>query len=841
MEEPDWHQQSPDRCAEILLADPASPAKAEAFVRSLLAENSSLFVAQEDTLFDYKRDYPHSLTDDYFAAICRLVFAFHNSFGGVIIIGVHDEKRTGGHNKIIVNIERLNTRLRELSGHSINAKHQKIEINGTAVDLLIVPKRHGNISPVSLAQNLDKYTAGTVWLRRGHEVLEAEGRDIPFLFGPRNYGSIDEKARILSYLPPPPSTINRFVGRIDLLGMLLDWLTTEDEPRLFLWGRGGSGKSTVAYEFASLIRDYGRSIKLPVGSFIDRVIFLTAKEKELNTSSGKMQRTSLVDFSDLDSLLKGVLIAADYSAQEDYNQISRAGLEQRVKELFDHENILLIIDDIDTLTTKGIDGGFDVMYKMSIRASGFVKLLYTQRNLPVSAESELQVPGFVRDEDYVEFVGHCCDQFGVPMPDAAYLNGGLKEISECIPLIIETLIRLRRTCGSYEKAHNIFLERRGDEARRYLFEREYEVLPADNNARHVLAAIAEFGQPVGNDEIGAVVRIGESAISESIGQVLGFFLSTEVSSEGETKYFLNPVTRVFVREKSKTLNFGEQISERVKAFKSAGQKKPKDVVIVEGEVDRLLARGELSEALVVVMREYPPRVTENPSFRMLRARVLAQQSLPRIAEAREDFKYCVDQSYENADGMRVWLTMERKHGQSYKAQIEVCNYEINGKSYAEAVKHEFVSRRSVVQYFMARDSGFGDTFNLMRDALVGHVQAYNFFWRNGGDTNLHYKNVRNTTFALLREAQQQGLDKEVVRILRDLNAAYGSLCDPLFDPFKDLIMFLSRQKGGDVGRRRSGLLRGLLSDLERGSIHFERPETTRRAVEFGKLKMPQSG
>lgn len=96
-----------------------TPAAAEQFVSSLL-NNEQKFSAQEDTLFDYKRDFPHSMSDSYFSAIVRLIFAFHNFFGGIAVLGVDDKTRSGGHNKTIPNIERLNTRLRELSGVSIN-------------------------------------------------------------------------------------------------------------------------------------------------------------------------------------------------------------------------------------------------------------------------------------------------------------------------------------------------------------------------------------------------------------------------------------------------------------------------------------------------------------------------------------------------------------------------------------------------------------------------------------------------------------------------------------------------------------------------------------------------
>ncbi|MCK8484191.1 NB-ARC domain-containing protein [Aliiroseovarius sp. S2029] len=816
-----------EQSAEQLIRKSADFQNAISLVEQLQDENG-VFWAQEDSLFDYKRDYPQNLGDEYFAGICRLIFGFYNSFGGIVVVGVDDQCRTSGHNKKTIDIERLNTRLRELSEVSINVRHLHVDHAGAVVDLLVVPKRKPNVPPVVLKKQLGKYEKGMLWFRQGHEVLEAESRNISFLFGPREGNVLT--AKLQNFMPPSPSTIGRFVGRIDVLSQLLNWVSSHDQPRAFLWGRGGSGKSTIAHEFASILRDFGSRIKTVDGTTFDRVIFLSAKEQELNTLTGKIQDTKDVDFENYEGILRAILIAADYSATEDFSELNKAGLEERVKEVFSHENVFIVFDDIDTLITKKQEAGFDALFMMAIRAKQTIRMLYTQRNEPVSAESSIQVTGFTKENEYQEFVKNCCNQFQVPIPDAKYLNNDLKETTEAIPLIVETIIRLRKVTGTYQKAHEIFLERRGEEARKYLFEREYQSLPGNNNARHVLAAIGEFGNPVGNPEISTIIRIGDGAIADSIGQLIGFFLSTVVSNEGETKYFLNPVTRTFIRGKTSELKFGETIRERVKAFKSAGQKKPKEVVIVESEVDRFLSKEQFSDALSLVTRPYSVRVAENPAFRSLRAIVYAMQSTPMIAEAREDFQYCVDQGYEDANGMRNWLIMERTHGHSHKNQLEICDHVINGKSYADSVKMEFKARRSVVCYFKGRDSNHSDAFDLYSEALLGHVEAYSYFWITGADVTWNYKSVRNTAFSLVHCARQIDYDNQLVKVFRQVHSSHGQLAEPLYDPLIDACRFLAEERGGDIGKRRVSVLKNLRNDLKRGAIVFENTETTQRCI-----------
>lgn len=816
---------SAERSAEALVSEPTNREAARAFLNAI-RDDEGVFSAQEDTLFDYKIEFPHSISDDYFTGICRLAFAFYNSFGGIIVIGVRDEDRTSGHNKKTINIERLNTRIRELAGQTFNIQHVPFKDDG--VDFLVVPKRAANRAPAVLLKEIGKYEEGTVWLRRGHEVLEAVSRDVSFLFGPRI--NQDEAERIPSYIPPSSSTIGKFVGRVDVLSALIDWIAQKDEPRAFLWGRGGSGKSTIAHEFCQIIRDYGRYIRTVDGSPFDRVVFLSAKERELNTGAGNIEQTMSVDFRTYRELLSALLIACDYSATEDFSSLSPDELETRVTDVFNHENIFLVLDDIDTLTTRGEEAGFNALYKMAIRAKRTIRILYTQRNLPGSAENAIRVPGFTRDREYYEFVESCCSQFDVPLPEPSYLEGQLKEATECIPLILETIVRLRRICGTYGKAHSIFMERRGDEARRYLFEREYEVLPKNNNARHVLAALAEFGTPTGNAELNAALRIGDSAIAESVGEVLGFFLSTITSDEGETRYFLNPVTKAFVRHKTSDLEFGENIVERVRAFKSSGQKKPKEVIIIEAEVNRLLARGSVAEAKEILERSYLPKVTENPAFRMMRAIVYSKLTVPLLSEARDDFNYCVDQGYEDADGMRVWLNLERRVGHSYPGQVKVADQVINGRSYADRVRYEFVARKAVATFFRARDTSESDAFNLFVDALVGHDRAYRYFLGAGLDTNWNFKNVRNTGLSAVACARQLSLDKEIIKVFRDVHRAEGCLSEPLLDPLFEAGRYLAAQRTGEVGKRRDNLLRGLLRDLRSGALRFDSVEMTTRCA-----------
>ena len=451
-------------------------------------------------------------------------------------------------------------------------------------------------------------------------------------------------------------------------------------------------------------------------------------------------------------------------------------------------------------------------------------MLYTQRNQPLSSENSIEVSGFTKEEEFLEFVANCCDQFKVPLPKPKFLTKHLWKDTEGIPLIIETIVGLRKSCGDFQKAHQIFLDRRGDEARKYLFEREYDALGKDDKARQVLARISEFDRPISNEEILAIVQIGESSVSEAIGEVLGFFLSTSISDEGATKYYLNPVTRAFIRDKSKTLDFAKPLIERVKNYKSAGKRKSPEVALVETKIQRLLHLGQIRSALEVVEAEDTPSIVENAAFRMLRAHVFSICEPVRGAEAREDFQYCVDHKYDDAEGMRNWFAMEGNSNSSTN-QERICNYVIDGKSYAEKVKQEFNSRKATVLYFRGRDQGVAtvDGFNLFGNSLIFSVRAFNFFHGTGADTNTNFRNVRSTGFSLVNSAKSLEYDRQLLKIFESLHKEHGFLCEPLFDPFTDLLKYFSQTRGGETGNRRLGLLKSIDARIGK-SLRFELPE-----------------
>ena len=297
-----------------------------------LIENGSKFVPQEGAYWDFKRDWPFSYSDEYFAAIARLICAFANSYGGIIIFGVHDQTRTAGHNKVSPNVDRLQQALTSSLSNVPELLCKRYD-EGTkqAVDVLLVCPNDPTVLPTRFTRNLGNYKAGTIWVRQNHEVIGAEPRHVSVLYCRSNTATdANEDQSLEGGLPPSPATIKRFVGRINTIDRIFGWLKLSDEPRTFLYGKGGSGKTTIAYEVAKVLKLEGSKVRIFGGESLDNVIFVSAKQQTLDVMDQSTRQFVGLDFSNEKELYEAVLTLANWSS-EPLSELDLGGLKSEIR------------------------------------------------------------------------------------------------------------------------------------------------------------------------------------------------------------------------------------------------------------------------------------------------------------------------------------------------------------------------------------------------------------------------------------------------------------------------------------------------------------------------------
>lgn len=808
------------------------------FLQSLISEDRLRFEVQESDLWDYKDRWPFSYSDDYCGGIVRLILSYHNTFGGIIIFGVDAESGESSRSKVSANIERLNGLLRTHVDQKIVCVHRQYELEEFGpVDILLVPPKRVSDRPARLKTAIGRYEPGTIWIRRSHEVLEAGPQDLTLLYGAesRSSDTAESGGALLGYLPPRPSTLKHFVGRMRQMDSLFDWLLRSDEPRMFLFGRGGSGKTTIAYEFANFVRSYGSRLVNDWGAAYDIVLFVSAKEKGLNPLDQGVHSVAH-DFESEHELLNALLILSEYTQLTEISSLTVEESRHQIKEMMDSFSCLFVIDDVDTLTTKGVDVGFEYLFRVACKAKKNTKLLYTLRNAPTqSLSNSIEVPGLEVGKEFDDFVSTCADQFKVEIPKAKPLLQKFQEVTERRPLIVETVMGMRRACPSYERALELFQERGGDAARRYTFSREWGALSANNQGRNVLAAIALYGRPIRPNDLASILKMDEQAVMESVLAVQEMFLVRE-SDDEDTKFSMGKLTKDFVLGESKSLTYYENIAARVKLYKQHEYKKPPAVAALEIRCVEAVKSGHAAHALHLLQSAgFAPAVTEHPSFLALSGWVHCNLEPPNLTAARESFEACIALNAEiEARYLHSWFWAERKAGFGGAVCDKICRWVTESQHYDQREKAAFALRAAILQFERAKDLEFispTDARGYFRSSLRKHLDAFDYHLRiDGGDFARSYKYTRDTAFKYFAEAIYAGVPDEIFDFWATIKEEEsGVSCGPLTDGMSYALKLMDERTKGDQ-RRLLGRLTQLRDFLQGKRLYFDIDEDRTRLI-----------
>jgi DNA polymerase III delta prime subunit len=663
---------------------------------------------QEFDLLDFKDRVPTSDDPEFFDDICRLISAFYNTYGGIIVFGVEDDdKKIIGHNKV-PDVERFSHVLQDKCGIKVPIIHKRYSCKfynneEENIDIFLICKRRIGVPPVEFP---DKKGIKQIYFRSNFQKLIANPRNLSFLYTPREYDEyLDDGYRvpIENYLPPSPSVIRNYVARKEVLNNLWDWCANQHaEPRFIIYGPGGSGKSTIAYEFAKSISDYYRG--QDIGGFkFDIVIFLTAKERYLDTNSAHVLESEVVDFSDERSQFEVILSKLHYK-QSEISSFSDLKIIELIQEAFDNFNILLVIDDIDTLLLNNKDPGMQKLYRSVIRSGNGSKLLYTMRDKPrIVQEYSCVVPG-MSEKEYYEFIESCCNQFKLPHIPAETIFGQLYEKTEGRPLGTETILGIRRRTSNIQEAISLFEGRGGQSAREYMFSREYDSLSKNNFARTLLALLSLVPRTVSMQEMKSVLNWEIDKVKDTIIEIEDVFVERILNDEGEIVYKLGELTKNFCQEVSIRLNGYQIIQARVKHFVTHGVKS-QELYDLKKRIDYLIREESFEEAKRELQNSSLSEFDrQNPVFSGLKGWIYSKLDEGHAAEARSAFQDFFDRNGTDRQIFRAWYYLHFNSGYGLADCISVCNQILSREEVKDVVRMEFLSKKARAQSMLGIQS-----------------------------------------------------------------------------------------------------------------------------------------
>jgi len=777
----------------------------------LLCDSNTHFGNRETVVWDYKRDWPFSYSDRYFRSLVKHIIGFANTSGGILIFGVDDESRKTISSKIKINMDRLRVAIQNIVENppEIDLRNYSTKLMGEVNVLIVYPNELVCLAASFKSDYADSNDLFRFWIRSGHETVQAQAKHIPLLFCGSARG-VTENPALESELPPNPARIRQFVGRLDTMAEIFAWLRQSLEPRAFLYGRGGSGKSTIAYELAKNLASYGKNIEMDNGQRFDSVIYLSAKEIELSTESGKIQQYKGTDFSDALTLFQSIIILANISDCPEPYKLSMEETKLELQVIFDTMSLLIIVDDIDTLTTKGIDPGSDTLFRLLIRGSRTCKILYTQRNVTSHAvTNSIEVPGLRPGREYRRFVEVCCKQFSLDKPNVELRDGRLEEITERRPLVVESIIALRRNTGSYEQAISLFEENVGLDARKYVFQREWDALPANNNARHLLCALAHYGQRGSFGDLVAILQNSPEVVSEAVSDCREMFLDVQDISD-ESYFILGSLTRSFVLKLSEDLDRLVMVKARVDSFQ-------KTHLPDYPELGRLIERNSSAfsraknsndaERMLEIWRSLnsttlAPKITEDPRFRAFRGYVAVSLLKPDMDQARTDFRFAISMKHEpELWHLSTWHWVEENSGHGGKVCNEIVEFVVSARNYSGEEKTDFIAKKASRLYrrgLQERNVNFVESVKFLTESVLLHTKNVAVA-ELGGYVKIHKweNHLRNTWLILFQTCVRYGEIDSVIDAMveaTNLKPHLMDFCSDAIDEYLSAIAINFRGK-----------------------------------------------
>jgi hypothetical protein len=535
------------------------------------------------------------------------------------------------------------------------------------------------------------------------------------------------------------------------------------------------------------------------------VIFISAKEKELIPISGRVSDINNPDFSNEEELLKAILTYGGWIGnREVLENLSIQEIRDEVKAFFDISSCLIVLDDIDTLTTKGVDSGADYLYRVLCRAACPSKVIYTLRNAPSqSLMNAVEVPA-LDDDEYDEFIDACVTQFKVPPPPVSLKDTQIAEVSERRPLVVETIVALVRTAGSYERALELFQQHAGDNIRDYVFLREWEAIKGKDLAQLLLAALSDFQESATFSDLQAVLQVDSSRVRDAIAEVREMFLSVEEAGQ-DSRYGLATLTKKFVSTKKIELPAYAIIRERAKTYNRTVQVSNPRVASIVTQIERLLPKRfqeHLPERAfearrIVEDKSLPPMVTQDPMFRAVVGYVYCCLPVPDLISAREAFQDSIILKHEpDAKYVLRWYYAERNSGYVSEWPVKVADIVVNGRKYEDEERINMLQFKATSLYSRGRHRIITETTDALSDYTNAAQIHLSMFRRHVEKSDYRAEKseeyARNTLFQLFQALSKGIKPWELFDYLKEIISFSKIYIDPIELPLIEAIQHLER-------------------------------------------------
>lgn len=643
-------------------------------------QNSSGFLPVEGSLLDYKRDTPNTNYEN--AKLIKHICAFHNMYGGYLILGVEEIEK----DKTLIPIynepqksidsKKLRDLCREYTGIAIEIQTADIQLFFKNIkwyiQLIYIPIRTTPM-PVAFKKKSPANEKGIlvfdrddVVLRYGDNSIKATQTDhwrllishriVPFS---KVEDLVLSKSPIWNNLPDRHLIFSTFIGRDSYILKLYQWFSDDFSCVRVLAGAGGLGKTSIAYQFASEICT-NRIVEFT------SVLWITAKLMQFRPLIDKYEDIAVTHFStarELFSELAKNLAATDNEVEA----ISDAQFPRFLRDLLQEHRIFIICDDLDSLEIDDQKRVVEVFQQLGGLGSRF--LLTTRKNTTASTVTAIELNGLTTEE-YPKLIAYWSEKLSLPDISAKEMNR-LYEVSLGSPLYTESIFRLVKSGYTLSDSLTKWKGELGEEVRNAALQREVGQL--GNEAKKVLVTVAILGT-CSLAELKIKTAFSDLTLIDATNELQSLFLITAPSIAGEPRFSISSTTRILVNSHGPALvpgfiGYRDQLLSQ--KFKPKGATNLlKDVGAAIDQANALLSANRPEEALKTVEEVNKKFGGNNSDLIFMAARSLTYHRPPKSIEASKRFNTAFNLGQRKFLFFSLWFETEM-HINRFESAVEV--------------------------------------------------------------------------------------------------------------------------------------------------------------------------
>lgn len=614
----------------------------------------------ERELWDYKLMLPQKPKDKklkpeetavYDGALCEIikdVVAFHNSYGGYIVIGVKDSPKEIVGFEGDFDCDEFNKRVTAFTGRKIQCYFEKHIVvsplfESKTVGLLYIPKRADSEVPVQFTKDAVQknakraFSRDDIYLRIDDQCIPAQSTEnFALLYTPGK--RVINAERYVTNLPildtnlgPRDPGFIDFVGREAYISKLWKWFVDRFNPVKLLAGIGGVGKTALAREFSEQV-----SRAAPFE--FQKIVWLSAKKQFFTAVQGKYVPSTRVDFDGTDGLLRQICLELGMLEDEIQEDASREELVELTINALREMPALVIVDDIDSLEPDQQQDTFHALlsiFSQTIGKSpvGSRALLTSRLDLGAGAGQVIRVKG-LEIEEFVDFINMTADALDLQIrfePNVKRTER-FHAVTEGSPTFASSVLRLVSLGESIEQALVKWQNADGEDVRRFAFQRELDQL--SDAARATLYALCILSESHLLELSGILTR-SEQQIRDDFAELRRYHLITHAESHlpGGNRISVPSSIRMMKDILKEKIKNPKRIESDCAKARSQNSKAKKDIGYEVKRIVSLWSNGASDEALehsLVLDKQHP----NHPDVKCLLGRAYLQidQPAPRKAE-----------------------------------------------------------------------------------------------------------------------------------------------------------------------------------------------------------------